>query len=262
MGLTLESKVLKSGHSVFSLMNEDTSWSLGEDYEQDYAELTSFVIRFETTPCQKMLEIKPQKFKGVSVYFDPNFVQDILCPGPQGGDLTTIIDDDELRCQFVAKNEAYVVGIEYPEPPPLIKAKHDKFGLFSSRIANERLQTLDHVRHDDSLVTKSLLDMTSYPAKNDREDENNNNKISFEDLGKIYKNISRSQILSNVQCSNVHFHAHPDGSTTIHKHKACPTPSINTLDPRRKLSNDSKGKVTFFAILATEFTQPPLRDKK
>ena len=24
-----------------------------------------------------------------------------------------------------------------------------------------------------------------------------------------------------VQCSNIHFHAHPDGCTTIHQHKTC-----------------------------------------
>ena len=72
-------------------------------------------------------------------------------------------------------------------------------------------------------------------------DIDENDPISFDDLGKIYKSISRQRILSNVnvQCPNVHFHAHPDGSTTIHKHKSCPTPSLATLDPRRKTSNDS-----------------------
>ena len=31
-----------------------------------------------------------------------------------------------------------------------------------------------------------------------------------------------------VQCSNIHFHAHSDGSTTLHRHKTC-----------RRLSQDS-----------------------
>ena len=79
-----------------------------------------------------------------------------------------------------------------------------------------------------------------------------NDPISFDDLGKIYKSISRQRILSNVnvQCPNVHFHAHPDGSTTIHKHKSCPTPSLATLDPRRKTSNDSsKVRVRLFRYI-------------
>ena len=44
-------------------------------------------------------------------------------------------------------------------------------------------------------------------------DIDENDPISFDDLGKIYKSISRQRILSNVnvQCPNVHFHAHPGG---------------------------------------------------
>ena len=83
-------------------------------------------------------------------------------------------------------------------------------------------------------------------------DIDENDPISFDDLGKIYKSISRQRILSNVnvQCPNVHFHAHPDGSTTIHKHKSCPTPSLATLDPRRKTSNESsKVRVRLFRYI-------------
>ena len=80
-----------------------------------------------------------------------------------------------------------------------------------------------------------------------------NDPISFDDLGKIYKSISRQRILNNVQCPNVHFHAHPDGSTTIHKHKTCAaatTPSLATLDPRRKGSNESsKVRVSFVVLM-------------
>ena len=104
-------------------------------------------------------------------------------------------------------------------------------------------------------MTKSLLDLTSYDTKNEEEDEDSfdqfddfKHPMSFDDLGKIYKSISRSQILSNVQCPNVHFHAHPDGSTTIHQHKSCANPSMTTLDPRRKTSHGSKSKVRILPI--------------
>ena len=30
-----------------------------------------------------------------------------------------------------------------------------------------------------------------------------------------------------MDCSNVHFHAHRDGSTTVHRHRACPKSSYN-----------------------------------
>ena len=41
-----------------------------------------------------------------------------------------------------------------------------------------------------------------------------------------------------------------DGSTTIHKHKSCPTPSLATLDPRRKTSNESsKVRVRLFRYI-------------
>ena len=64
----------------------------------------------------------------MKAYFNPDFVSDILCPGPSG-DLTTILTDDTsiidifdgsgekestYQCHFVTKNENYIVGIEYP----------------------------------------------------------------------------------------------------------------------------------------------------
>ncbi len=225
-------------------------------------------------------------FKGVRGYYDPAFVVDILCPGPDGGNLASVLDQMEpidydnkmsnkvridpdetsgFGCNFVAKNKKYIVGIEYPKVTILDQdANNNKkeFGddSFTKRIVNERLAGLDSVRQD-SLVTKSLLDLTSYDDRDhpggkiqDRGPgatadvsiviENENNPMSFDDLGKVYTNISRSRILSNVHCPNVHFHAHPDGSTTIHKHKNCvpmnPNTSLATLDPRRKTSTESK----------------------
>ena len=244
------------------------SWSLGADFEQSYEELQN----------PKML-INQELFKGVRAYFNEDYVTDILLPDPQNGQLTTILNDpesssiDETQCYFLSKNTDYVVDIEYPDfvfPPVekisipesdeliLEKAKESLISSFASRIAQERLDL-----KQDSLVTKSLLDLTSYEVTNEvkfRETDDSfevndsDNPISFDDLGKIYKSISRSRILSNVgshQCSNVHFHAHPDGSTTIHQHKSCPNPSLATLDPRRKNSNESsKGKVSLLITKA------------
>ena len=276
-----------------SLMNEAISWSLGEDFEQGYEELSAFVIPIPKMPSP----IANQSvFKGVKTYFNPDFVSDILCPGPSG-DLKTILTSDSLnetsandfidgndlfqdenssvyQCHFVSKNETYVVGIDYPELPPMKEIifkkpevrKKEKLS-FANRILNDRVHSLDAIRQD-SLVTKSLLDLTSYEgikkevleeSSSSNDDENIaepeedsfdqfddlQHPLSFDDLGKIYKSISRSQILSNVQCPNVHFHAHPDGSTTIHQHKSCANPSMTTLDPRRKTSQGSKSKVFF-----------------
>ena len=113
-----------------SLMNEDKSWSLGEDFEQGYEELSAFVITIPKMPSSH--HSQQSVFKGVKAYFNPDFVSDILCPGPSG-DLTTILTDDTssdnifdesekimggeestYQCHFVTKNENYIVGIEYP----------------------------------------------------------------------------------------------------------------------------------------------------
>ena len=111
-------------------MNEDKSWSLGEDFEQGYEELSAFVITIPKMPSSH--HSQQSVFKGVKAYFNPDFVSDILCPGPSG-DLTTILTDDTssdnifdesekimggeestYQCHFVTKNENYIVGIEYP----------------------------------------------------------------------------------------------------------------------------------------------------
>ena len=115
-------------------MNEDKSWSLGEDFEQGYEELSAFVITIPKMPSSH--HSQQSVFKGVKAYFNPDFVSDILCPGPSG-DLTTILTDDDTnsidifdgsangekimggeestyQCHFVTKNENYIVGIEYP----------------------------------------------------------------------------------------------------------------------------------------------------
>ena len=238
------------------------SWSLGADFEQSYEELHP-----------KML-IKQELFKGVRAYFNEDYVTDILLPN-ENGDLKTILTEENVskteeiiektECYFLSKNTDYIVDIEYPDFEPNIpkfgrknteileekfeKLKDSSIISFASRIANER-SILEPF--NDSLVTKSLLDLTSYEVTNEvkihSEDPDSipdSDPISFDDLGKIYKSISRSRILNNVQCPNVHFHAHPDGSTTIHQHKSCPNPSLATLDPRRKNSNESsKGKVS------------------
>ena len=113
-------------------MNEDKSWSLGEDFEQGYEELSAFVITIPKMPSSH--HSQQSVFKGVKAYFNPDFVSDILCPGPSG-DLTTILTDENTsiidnnfdesekimggeestyQCHFVTKNENYIVGIEYP----------------------------------------------------------------------------------------------------------------------------------------------------
>ena len=253
------------------------SWSLGADFEQSYEELQNPI---------KML-INQELFKGVRAYFNEEYVTDILLPD-ENGHLKTIqhieIIEDEThqQCYFVVQNTDYVVDIEYPDfqVPDfskaqdkidddfiLEKAKESLISSFASRIASERMNNNLDIKQD-SLVTKSLLDLTSYEVSNEVkfrsqtddsfEVNDSDNPISFDDLGKIYKSISRSRILSNVgsnQCSNVHFHAHPDGSTTIHQHKSCPNPSLATLDPRRKNSNESSkaGKVSLL-ITNTNYT--------
>lgn len=242
------------------------SWC--EDYEQDYEELSCLAI----SKMSAALSVDDPSFfndrttSSVQVYFNPHFVSDILCPdGTRPGKLATILneEEDQRQCYFLTKNTQYVVGIEYPELLPsskpsslnlkseehLFSKKKPSFS-FANRISSEKLHFLDGFRQD-SLVTKSLLDMTSYAHVNELTveepdfdlDNQEEDPISFDDLGKIYKSISRSRILNNVQCPNVHFHAHPDGSTTIHQHKSCPNPSLATLDPRRKTSSDSKAKV-------------------
>ena len=183
-------------------------------------------------------------FKGVKGYYDPTYVADILCPGP-GLVLASVLDqmqsirdvqdrdskedviarhdeEPEYRCHFVTKNADYIVGIEYPKviigspnanagdkiETVLLKEK-DSNDIFAKRIVNERLNALDNARQE-SLVTKSLLDMTSYGShpgdKNERIakdvsiviENDNQNPMSFDDLGKVYTNISRSRILSKV----------------------------------------------------------------
>ena len=294
----------------------DVSWSLGEDYEQDYEELSASITRMQIVKGPR--SGSEMSFKGVHAYFNPDFVANILCPDGEGK-LATILtssnkelacsepssepavietpintDDDTFQCYFVSKNSKFVLDIEYPDEadwligggedindglieigpisdppitieaeqqPPVVKIK--KESLFSNRIASERPHIFIDEFRQDSLVTKSLLHMTSYDVTAasadlkleamDGFDIDENDPISFDDLGKIYKSISRQRILSNVQCPNVHFHAHPDGSTTIHQHKTCqhPTPSLATLDPRRKTSNDSsKVRVRLFFYLS------------
>ena len=77
-------------------MNEDKSWSLGEDFEQGYEELSAFVITIPKMPSSH--HSQQSVFKGVKAYFNPDFVSDILCPGPSG-DLTTILSDDDTTTQ-------------------------------------------------------------------------------------------------------------------------------------------------------------------
>ncbi len=231
----------------------------------------------------------------VKTFVNPYFIQDILCPDGSGKLASIVMQStkvadtsnvsNEYQCYFVTKNAKFILDIEYPQDSELqepqetftvqtrpqfkegedVQSRKNKKTLdstgmsFTNRIVNERMHMFDGFRQD-SLVTKSLLDMTSYDHHEIKtnealilgnppsEDSNNflpshdeSDPISFDDLGKIYKSISRTRILNNVtQCPNVHFHAHPDGSTTIHQHKSCPNPSLATLDFKRKLSNESR----------------------
>ena len=51
-------------------------------------------------------------------------------------------------------------------------------------------------------------------------------------------------LLPQVQCPNIHFHAHSDGSTTIHRHKSCKTPGntewTEIHDPNRCFNNSDE----------------------
>jgi hypothetical protein len=195
-------------------------------FEQRYNITTKNIISDKMHPKPNPRPTS-NSFKGVQVYFDPEYVTDILCSGSTGH-LSSILTQPlsskpKFQCHFVTKNSDFIVGIEYPDVEGdnagdnqddiriVYEDKKDNL-LFSRMITNERLQTMDGIRQD-SLVTKSLLDMTSYQENNmntedqvpfyqEDPEDSSENRMSFDDLGKIYKNISRSQILSNVSIAS------------------------------------------------------------
>ena len=86
---------------------------------------------------------------------------------------------------------------------PEVVKKKEKL-LFAHRILNDRIHSLDAIRQD-SLVTKSLLDLTSYETKNEEPVEDDSfdqfddvqHPLSFDDLGKIIINSC-----TVTQCTN------------------------------------------------------------
>ena len=72
---------------------------------------------------------------------------------------------------------------------PEVVKKKEKLS-FAHRILNDRIHSLDAIRQD-SLVTKSLLDLTSYETKNEPVEDDSfdqfddvQHPLSFDDLGK------------------------------------------------------------------------------
>ena len=90
-------------------MSSEYSWSA--DYCQDYEELI----------CHKKSKM-PTANPDVKIYFNPQFVADILCPDGSGNLATIFQKEDaksEYQCYFVAKNSQFVAGIEYPSTEEL-----------------------------------------------------------------------------------------------------------------------------------------------
>ena len=62
----------------------DVSWSLGADYEQDYEELSASITKMQIVKSATTGSSPETSFKGVSAYFNPDFVANILCPDGEG----------------------------------------------------------------------------------------------------------------------------------------------------------------------------------
>ena len=141
-------------------------------------------------------------------------MSDIKCVGI-GGDLVSLIktaseqkkallesrnasksDNGNLKMNI---NSKFVSSIAYPSNNP------------SPNL--HKMASTTSIANNDSLVTPSLIHMTSYQQQADDEDgdfeaerdmdaafeEEEEERMSFDDLGKIYTNISRKRILSKVQ---------------------------------------------------------------
>merc|ERR1711892_959172 len=97
-------------------------------------------------------------------------------------------------------------ALQTEEQPPIVKM--DSIRIKKESLFSNRPHIFIDEFRQDSLVTKSLLHMTSYDVTAasadlkleamDGFDIDENDPISFDDLGKIYKSISRQRILSNV----------------------------------------------------------------
>lgn len=218
---------------------------VSQDFESDpvYFSLSTFDLPIPecNSHLVKMQIKKRPVFEGFTITVSPMFVQNIQCVNAKG-ELFSLLDppntmknSDKFRTVLeleILMDPKYVVDVSYPT---LTEAK------LSSQI------------NSDSLVTPSLLNMTSYDAnkgitedffEEERHlessvlnDPAHENKMSFDELGQVYTNISRKRILSKVQCSNIHFHAHNDGSTSVHRHTTCRKNSQAFTDPNNNNSS-------------------------
>ena len=70
------------------------------------------------------------------------------------------------------------------------------------------------------------------------------------DFGSWHANLLKKNDASfQVQCSNIHFHAHSDGSTTIHQHRTCRKSShAVTPDGQDNNNNDEEDLVDAEAL--------------
>ncbi|TRY67059.1 hypothetical protein TCAL_02730 [Tigriopus californicus] len=219
------------------------------DFESDPVYFSLSILSPSSIPeCNSSSLIKMQikkrpVFEGFTITVSPMFVQNIQCVNTKG-ELFSLLDPPNtmkttVRFRTVLELEIlmdpkYVVDVSYPT---LAEAK------LSSQI------------NADSLVTPSLLNMTSYDANKGVSEEffeeerhfessvlndpTHENKMSFDELGQVYTNISRKRILSKVQCSNIHFHAHNDGSTSVHRHTTCRKNSQAFTDPNNNDNNNT-----------------------
>ena len=85
---------------------------------------------------------------------------------------------------------------------PEVVKKKEKLS-FAHRILNDRIHSLDAIRQD-SLVTKSLLDLTSYETKNEPVEDDSfdqfddvQHPLSFDDLGKTIIQYLRTNAIFN-----------------------------------------------------------------
>lgn len=179
---------------------------VSQDFESDpvYFSLSTFDLPIPecNSHLVKMQIKKRPVFEGFTITVSPMFVQNIQCVNAKG-ELFSLLDppntmknSDKFRTVLeleILMDPKYVVDVSYPT---LTEAK------LSSQI------------NSDSLVTPSLLNMTSYDAnkgitedffEEERHlessvlnDPAHENKMSFDELGQVYTNISRKRILSKV----------------------------------------------------------------
>ena len=138
---------------------------------------------------------------GVTVSFSPSFVKNIHCVGTDG-DLFSLLNPNYGQSQILHSDVDAKLDLTINTNPKFVAAV--------------AYPNYDDAR--DPLVTEQLLNLTSYERHNikDNHDEedfererdlhstvlndpSHENRMSFDDLGQIYTNISRKRILSKVQ---------------------------------------------------------------